>query len=371
MKNLSIIFLFFVCLLSFKPADAQVLNVCQGDSLKLSTAVLALPNATNVEWFKDNVLISTDTAFIITQPGVYMLRCTGSTGCVGDFSQPLTVIVDSLKAGNDSTYTTPGTSVNIRVLVNDQSACYPMDTPSLTIVQQPLHGTATVLDDGTFKYDPHPGFTGIDTFYYVINDINGNPSNIAMVIVRIDAPVPLGITLGDFAAVRVDDESHLTWNTFSTTNASHFEVERSGDARNFEFKGKVLAPVNSTENVAYNYWDKKPLSGKNYYRLKMVNLDGKSEYSEIRMVNFSSDNAVSLYPNPAKDYITVDLGADASNTQLIIITDASGKEVLTHLITGATVTIDLNSLATGTYFVKLLDKNNNLKDGAYKFSKIK
>ncbi|KAA5532104.1 T9SS type A sorting domain-containing protein [Taibaiella lutea] len=371
MKSLTILSLLFLCLFSIKPVNAQVLNVCEGDSLKLSTAVLALPNATTVEWFKDNVLISTDTAFVITQPGVYTLRCTGTTGCVGDFSQPLTVVVDSLKATNDSTFTTPGSSVNIRVLINDLSACYPIDTPSLTIVQQPSHGTATVLSDGTFKYDPNPGFTGIDTFYYVINDVNGNPSNIAMVIVTIDAPVPLGITLGGFEAVRVEDEAHLFWNTLSTKNASHFEIERSGDIKNFEFKGKVVAPANSNENVAYNYWDKKPLAGKNYYRLKMVNLDGKSEYSEIRMVNFSNDNSITLYPNPAKDYITVDLGAEAATTQLIIITDAVGKEVLTHLITGTAITIDLNNLATGAYFVKLLDKNNNIKDGAYKFSKVK
>lgn len=371
MKNLCILPLLFVCLLFFKPAHAQVLNVCEGDSLKLSTAVLALPNATNVEWFKDNVLISTDTAFVITQPGVYMLRCTGSTGCVGDFSQPLTVIVDSLKAGNDSTFTTPGNSVNIKVLVNDQSACYPMDTPSLTIVQQPNHGTASVLSDGTFQYLPNPGFTGIDTFYYVINDVNGNPSNTAMVIVSIAAHTPLGITLGEFEVAKVDNESHLSWNTFNTINASHFEVERSGDTRNFEFKGKVLAPANSTQNVTYNYWDKKPLPGKNYYRLKMVDLNGKSQYSEIRMVNFSADNSVSLYPNPAKDYITVDLGAEMATTQLIIIMDASGKELLTHRVNGTPVTIDLNDLATGTYFIKLLDKNNNLKEGAYKFSRVK
>lgn len=349
--------------------NAQVLNVCQGDSLRLSTAVLALPNATSVEWFKDNVLVSTDSAFVITQQGVYTLRCTGATGCIGDFSQPLTVIVDTLAAINDSISTAPGTTVTIGVLINDHSACYPIDTPTLVVTQQGSHGHVTFVGDGTFKYDPDQDFVGIDTFYYVMNDVNGNPSNVAMVIVTIAEPVALGIKLASFEAVKVEDEAHLTWNTLNTANASHFEIERSSDAKNFEFKGKVLAPVNSTENVEYNYWDKKPMAGKNYYRLKMVSLDGRFEYSEVRLVNFNNDNSISLYPNPAKDYIIVDLGAAATNVQSIIITDALGKEIMTRSVSAATISINLNNLSSGIYFVKLLDKNNNLIEGSYKFTK--
>lgn len=352
-------------------ANAQVLNVCQGDSLKLSTGVLALPNASDVEWFRDNVLVSTDTAFVITQPGVYMLRCTGATGCVGDFSQPLTVIVDTLAAINDSVSTAPGTTVSIGVLINDHSACYPIDTPTLVVTHQGSHGVAIFVGDGTFKYDPDPGFTGIDTFYYVMNDVNGNPSNVAMVIVTIAEPVALGITLGNFEAVKVDEEAHLFWKTFNTVNASHFEIERSSDARSFEFKGKVLAPVNSTENTEYNYWDKKPMAGKNYYRLKMVSLDGRSEYSEVRLVNFNNENTISLYPNPAKDYIIVDLGVAETKVQSIIITDVLGKEIMTKPVSAATVNINLSNFSQGIYFIKLLDKNNTLLEGSYKFTKTR
>lgn len=361
-------------LFSSRKMDAQVLNICQGDTLRLSTTVLNLPDANSVEWFKNNVLISTDTSFKIFEAGTYTLRCTGTTGCVGDFSQPLTVIVDMLTANMDSISTQPNTPVNIRVLVNDQQACYPIDTPTMTIAQQGAHGTVITLPDGTFTYQPNTGFVGIDTFYYYISDVNGNPSNIAMVIVNIttDAPnEPLAVILVSFEAVKVDNQAHLTWVTSSTNSASHFEVERSADGKTFEFKGKVAAPAQSHENTSYSYWDTKPLSGKNYYRLKLVSLNGDADYSEIRSVNFGANTNVNIYPNPATSYIIVDLGQQSTELNAIQIFDAAGNEVLETKISGSSNTIELNSLSSGIYFIRLVDKDNKLKDTSYKFTKVK
>jgi hypothetical protein len=370
MKKRLHISLLLLALLFMGKAHAQLLNVCEGDSIRLSTAILNIPAATGVEWFKDNVLISTDTAFVITQPGVYTLRCTGTGACTSEFSQPLTVKVDSLTAVNDSSYTRPSTTVEIHVLHNDISACYPVDTPSLTVTQQGHHGTAVDVGGGTFKYIPDSGFVGMDTFYYVVNDINGNPSNIAMVIVSINSNNPLPMVLGDFEAVKVEDESHLYWNTYSTSNASDFEIERSGDGKNFEFKGKVLAPTNSTDSTGYNYWDKSPLAGKNYYRLKLVELDGTYNYSVTRLVNFADDNPVKIYQIPAQENITVDLGIARSNISKIIILDVTGREVIRKPVTTTATTIDLKSITSGTYYIRLIDNNNSITEDSYKFNKV-
>jgi len=350
-------------------AGAQTLNVCQGDSLRLSTATLNIPGVTGIEWFRDNTLISTDTAFEIKEPGVYTLRCSGTGACLSDFSQPLTVIVQKLTAVNDSSYTQPATAVNIKVLLNDQAYCYPVDTPTLTVTQQAHFGNVIYMGNGTFKYTPHPAYVGLDTFYYVVNDVNGNPSNVARVVISISVNSPLPLIIGDFEAVKAEDEAHLYWNTFSTSNASHFEVQRSADARNFEFKGKVLAPAQSAENTAYNYWDKKPLPGKNYYRLKMVDLGGNFEYSEIRMVNFDNIRPVKVYPIPAGDYITVELGQNQDIVTTIQVMDASGREVIRHPVSSDTETLSLKDLAAGAYYIRFTDKNNALMGEGIKFNK--
>jgi hypothetical protein len=371
MKNLLRISIFLLSSFLFiRASKAQVLNVCQGDSLKLSTASFNIPGITSVEWFRNNVLVSTDTAFVIKESGVYTLRCTGTGACHSEFSQPLQVVVNSLTAVNDSTYTRPSTAINIKVLLNDIAICYPVDTQTLTIVQQSHFGNTTYIGGGIFNYNPHPGFIGIDTFYYVVNDVNGNHSNVAMVLISINTNTPLPLSMGEFNVAKVEEEAHLYWNTFSTGNASHFEIERSGDGRNFEYKGKVLAPANSNENISYNYWDKKTLTGKNYYRLKMVDLSGSAAYSEIRMVNFNNKNAVKAYPIPANDYITIEMDQSQSGIAHVLIVDSKGRAVIKQTVSSNLFTVDLRGIAAGAYYIKFSDNSNTVIGEAIKFNKI-
>jgi hypothetical protein len=60
----------------------------------------------------------------------------------------------------------------VAVLANDTDP-NTADHLTATIDQQPVHGTATVNPDGTVKYTPNPGFTGTDTFHYLVSDGNG------------------------------------------------------------------------------------------------------------------------------------------------------------------------------------------------------
>lgn len=347
---------------------AQEVHICQGDSLRLST--LALPGVSYVSWYRNNILISNDTGFVITQPGIYTVMCESNSGCHSGFSQPLTVVIDSLTAVNDSTSTLPGTAVTINILMNDMSPCFPIDTPTLVVTAQGNHGTAVYSGDGTFIYTPEPGFLGVDTFYYVVTDVNGNPSNTAMVLVTIGETTPLPMTLGNFEVVKAGREAHLMWNTYRTADASHFEIERSANGRDFSFKGKVAAPANSNEQTDYSYWDKSPLAGRNYYRLKMADRSGGSVYSETRMVNFGDeDGDVRIFPNPASDYVTIDIGGKAGKVKELAVIDATGREVMRRQADASQVTFDLKALAAGTYYVRLVDENNNVT-GAYKFSKI-
>lgn len=364
------IFLFITLLLTlagYTTSVAQDLHVCQGDSLRLST--LSLPGVGHVEWYRNGQFISSDTAFVITQPGVYTLMCESTSGCHSGFSQPLTVTIDSLTAVNDSVSTAPGTAVTIRILGNDLSPCFPIDTPTLVVTHQGGHGTATYNGNGTFIYTPEPGFVGIDTFYYVVNDVNGNPSNTAMVLVTIGSPTPLPMTLGEFVVTKVGTEAHLVWNTFRTNDASHFEIERSSNGKDFSFKGKVMAPANSNEETEYNYWDKNPLAGRNYYRLKMVDRSGGAVYSETRMVIFGGDGDIKLYPNPATDYITIDVGEQLSNVQDVLVVDAVGRELIRKTVTTSSVTLDIRTLAQGVYYIRLADSNNTII-GTYKFTRV-
>ena len=171
-------------------------------------------------------------------------------------------------------------------------------------------------------------------------------------------PVPLPIELGSFTGWAETKTNELKWNTQSEENSSVFEVERSTDSENFERLGIVSAAGNSAEAITYNFSDVDPATGVSYYRLKMVDLDGTYEYSEIVQIKRTGKSAIKIYPNPFTQNISIQLSALESGTAQFAIFDITGKQMMTQEIeiqSGVSnIDLKLGSLAIGTYIVKAL-----------------
>ena len=95
----------------------------------------------------------------------------------------------------------------------------------------------------------------------------------------------------------------LTWQTATELNNDYFEVQRAADGKTWEAIGKVKGAGNSNALLDYNFTDKKPLEGINFYRLLQVDFDRQSEYSPIISINYEKSSLfntveVQLYPNP-------------------------------------------------------------------------
>ena len=103
------------------------------------------------------------------------------------------------------------------------------------------------------------------------------------------------------------------------------------------------------EQNGYEANDVQPLTGINYYRLKMVDKDGKFNYSIIIKVDLTKKYTVSIVPNPAHDYIIINGADNFKNIQLI---DATGKLVRQLNKTTAN-RYDIPGLNRGLYFVRL------------------
>ena len=119
--------------------------------------------------------------------------------------------------------------------------------------------------------------------------------------------------------------------------------------RNFSSIGTVLARNTSgTNNYALD--DASPLSGVNYYRLKIVDRDGSYKYSFIIAVNNKQLQTLTLFPNPVNDhpYIT---HAKAAAGAVISIYAMDGRTISSTLVSKGAVqtTIDLSTLAAGVY----------------------
>lgn len=127
----------------------------------------------------------------------------------------------------------------------------------------------------------------------------------------IECDILLPVDLVNWTAENRSSYVLLHWKTSTLPKEiSKFIIERSFDGRIFSEIGSVPAQSNM---FAYDHHDNNPGEGKNYYRLKTVDKDGKAQYSSI----ISADRRktlkqpLSVYPNPATSYVIIHNGKKA------------------------------------------------------------
>ena len=173
----------------------------------------------------------------------------------------------------------------------------------------------------------------------------------------VSANAPLPVTLLFFTAKRANQEALLSWATSREINNHHFDVERSPNGIDFQVLKQVAGAGNSAVPKTYSLTDPAPYLN-TYYRLKQVDVDGKFSYSRIVPIQFTETFKYRLYPNPTKG--TLYLAHNGSNKVLAVcISDMNGKIVLEkHIYPTNTISIDVNHLANGSYFIKVLGSSN-------------
>ncbi|WP_017260027.1 T9SS type A sorting domain-containing protein [Pedobacter arcticus] len=170
---------------------------------------------------------------------------------------------------------------------------------------------------------------------------------------------PLPVTWGSFTGKKNEDMVTLKWATLSETSNSYFNVLRSLDGHNFTTLGKVEA----SQLYHYQYIDKQPAKGYNYYQLQQIDFDGKTSLSEILAIDFSFATAgFSVYSPIDEQYITVFVTSNTNTKENLRILDLSGKLLLqasVNLESGQnTIKLPL-SVAKGMYLAIL--KNQVVK----------
>lgn len=177
----------------------------------------------------------------------------------------------------------------------------------------------------------------------------------------------LSVTLLSFTATEVNHTALLKWETATEENSDYFVVERrSGSVLNWEEIGRINAAGNSSENLSYSLTDPLPLQGLNYYRLKIVDIDGSYELSEIRRLDFGEDgNRVAIFPNPAKNSATLILSKTPQSNVTVKVWNNLGQIIQTYNLTGSRQTYNLNvmGIAQGIYHVTVNGEgiNENIK----------
>jgi hypothetical protein len=170
--------------------------------------------------------------------------------------------------------------------------------------------------------------------------------------IHITLAVPLPVALTTFTADVQQCQPHLKWTITDAVNFSHFIIERSRDGRNFISIGKTL---HAKDVYDYAYVDKASDIGTTFYRLKLVDLDGKNQYSNIISVHSNCENTgVKVYPTLNNGTVHVSLPGGYEHTTLSVFNILSQKMSVSSTDNGQRLrTIQLNGLPAGTYFLKI------------------
>ena len=171
----------------------------------------------------------------------------------------------------------------------------------------------------------------------------------------------LPIEIISIGATKNVDLSVFNWSTSNELNTSEFIIQHSSDGIFYTNIGNVNSIGFGANN--YQFIDKNPINGINYYRLQIVNKDGSSSYSKVVSVNFGVNKSFSIIPNPARDFATISFSKSVDKATLAVY-DITGKQVMIKSLSGSSSSYILNtqSLKSGLYVIKVNTATGNYNE---------
>lgn len=255
-------------------------------------------------------------------------------------------------SGTSPTYTFDGMTYfsaqyGYMIVNNGVCACYGANSYTLMLTHEMTHalGVGHIAGSGTANMNPSCciPITNLDqqclNYFY---------------------PPALPVELIDFTGKSTPTSVDLHWETASESNNQGFNVERSGDGRRFETIANLAGAGTSYEPKSYHHVDSKPLKGLNYYRLRQMDFDGKTEYSPVISIIYKQDQQRFLsLANPVQE----------NNLRLLIDVEEEGMGVLQIIDNKGGIVdfrqlqldqgtnfpeVNLEALPSGMYFAKIL-----------------
>ena len=309
------------------------------------------------QWnFGNGTISSTDTTsspvmYSYTVAGKYWVSCTvtNSLGCKAVTDSVLVTILPDIAS-----------SVSISSQVNGTTETFIANTINggATPAYQWYKNSTLVGSDST--YTDSVLVTG-DSVWVVMTSSAGciiQPNDTSNIILVTN---PLPVSLKTFTASVDGNHSILNWATATELSTSHFNVQHSTDGSSFSNIGNVKAIGNGANS--YQFTDKSPANGTNYYRLQSVDKDGASTYSKVVSVSFTiHDSPLTIYPNPAKDYLTIKGNHIAS----VNVLDNMGRLVSIQSLKDATnPSITVASLPAGVYHLRIQTTDGSISTIAF------
>jgi hypothetical protein len=231
----------------------------------------------------------------------------------------------------------------------------------IEIVNEFLYSETFTVAIDVIEGSVEPGTNGfIATIATDCGDGNATNNVASSYTWTVDPPLVVPVELVSFDVSKVKSNALVEWTTASELNNSHFEIERSEDGTEFEKIGEVEGSGDSNRLLNYNFVDRNPAKGYNYYRLQQVDFDGRTTTSEIKFVSFEDfseeRDSYSVYPNPTTEYLFVKGLLEGDRIQLFNLTGA----LLLEMDASTTQQIFVGDLESGTYLMSAISSDGEL-----------
>jgi hypothetical protein len=170
------------------------------------------------------------------------------------------------------------------------------------------------------------------------------------------ANASLPVTFNSFFATVANNNAVITWSTSQEMNNENFEVQRSFDGSNWHVIAVMLGAGNSTTWQQYSYTDKNITAPVVYYRIRQVDMDGRSTYSTVKMIRSGAVTPTAKVYASGKT-VQVEFNREIKNPVTIRIINQAGQVIAREQVqkAGYRTAVSVNNNQPGVYMVQVSD----------------
>lgn len=274
---------------------------------------------------------------------------TVTVNCTSPLQPTVSPASSSISVGQSVTFSVSNISPLSWYAVSDNSG------KTYATSQYRLNNTGFSMTTGAFSN------VGTYNLKITADALTGCPASARSVSVEVKGTLPL--TLLSFSGNYAGNQVNLFWTTTEEKDVSHFEIERSEDGTRFTNIAAVPVQNSTAAEHHYSYVVNGTLQTAAYFRLRMVDIDGKYEYSRVLMVKPEAQKSAALkaLPNPFVQQLYLQYHSPQAGRINIRILNAGGVLVYQRLLpvmTGENLlpVKESSAWAPGHYFIRIQDE---------------
>ncbi len=222
------------------------------------------------------------------------------------------IAATELASSGDTIYLEPGTYIDLEVVAS---------TSLFSFTWSPATGLSTTTGSTTTAF-----FTSEITYTVTATDCGTAEGTITLT----PFPTILPVTISETNISCNNGYVSINWKTESEINTDEFIIERSDDGYSFYFAGSVSAAGSSQSNIEYEWKDDVPATIQTYYKLSLIDKDGKTSFTKIletQCSGFNNEDVINSY-SLSQSHLLVDYTSINGGEYELILFDITGKKVI-------------------------------------------